>query len=166
MLAEIKVYNSSSELQEDMIDIKSGCQGSNKTYLLLSKEKKDNMSTAYVVTKDGINAHRGKNIGSLENVPRMLIIPTEDNTYGRDHRGCPTENEPYSRRDQIHTYKKGTVEYYTGGHTLEGDVAHNTLLKKGIFAGSIPDLLDYLGMPEESSETDSVQRELGIDFVK
>ncbi len=165
MLAKINVYDSSSELRENIGIIKDECRGTNQAYVLLSKETEGKRSTVYLVTDDEVKAHIGK-VDSFENIPRMLIIPTGEDMYYRGSGRCPTEIENTFNHEMICTSGNGTVEYYTNRNTLKGDKAHDALLKKKMFAGSLDDLLDYLGMPEEPSETGSVQDDSVIDFVK
>ncbi len=164
MLAKIKVYDSSSELQDDLDTIQEGCSG-NQSCVLLSNETEGKGSAAYLVTADGTHGYFGRKIDSSKDVPVMAIIPRGDDSYRIDSNGCPTEVEPYSGIEQVHTFKDGSVQYYTEGRTRKGVDARDALLEKEIFAGSIPDLLNYLGM-HESSETEQVLSKTGIDIVR
>ena len=177
MLAKIKVYDSSPELQRDIGTIKIECKKADQACILISKETKSGRgSAAYLVTDARTSGYFGRKIDSSIEVPSMAIIPRGDETetYGMDSRGFPIKVDPYLGSDHINIVAGGSVQYYTNGHTLEGDDAHDALLEKDIFAGSVHDLLNHLGMDKPieteqvlgSSERDQILKKYKIDIVK
>ena len=166
MLAKIKVYDRSSDLGQDINDIKRESQSTGQAFILISKETGGKGSSAYLVNGAGTKGYFGGGIDPSKGVPDMAIIPTGNDTYYRDPGKCPTEVVDPFGHEQIHTFVDGTIKYNTAEFGILTDsAARDALLKKKMYAGSIHDLLDYLGM-DKPSETGSLQRELGIDFVK